>query len=91
MKETLSILHPERGGDKALMAWALVEELFLQLPLSGTQQQRNTILQGLNGISSSVQEDFSELPPNQRRKKLQNKIDEYTAKISQVAHAFIHR
>merc|ERR1712037_586093 len=28
-------------------------------------------------------EDFSELPPNQRRKKLQAKIDELTGKISQ--------
>merc|ERR1719336_533845 len=32
---------------------------------------------------STIQEDFSELPPNQRRKKLQSKIDELTAKISQ--------
>ncbi len=32
-----------------------------------------------------MQEDFSELPPNQRRKKLQGKIDDLTAKISQVA------
>ena len=31
----------------------------------------------------AIQEDFSELPPNQRRKKLQSKIDELTAKISQ--------
>jgi len=29
------------------------------------------------------QEDFSELPPNQRRKKLQSKLDDLTAKISQ--------
>jgi len=36
----------------------------------------------LNGMPS-IQEDFSELPPNQRRKKLQNKLDELTAKISQ--------
>lgn len=34
-----------------------------------------------NGLP--VQEDFSELPPNQRRKKLQAKIDDLTAKISQ--------
>jgi len=38
---------------------------------------------GLLGIFTQSKEDFSELPPNQRRKKLQNKIDEYTAKISQ--------
>lgn len=37
---------------------------------------------GLNGLPST-QEDFSELPPNQRRKKLQGKLDELTAKISQ--------
>jgi hypothetical protein len=35
----------------------------------------------LNGFHS--QEDFSELPPNQRRKKLQAKIDDLTGKISQ--------
>jgi len=35
----------------------------------------------LNGFNS--QEDFSELPPNQRRKKLQAKIDDLTGKISQ--------
>jgi len=35
----------------------------------------------LNGFP--IQEDFSELPPNQRRKKLQAKMDELTAKISQ--------
>jgi len=37
---------------------------------------------GVNGLPST-QEDFSELPPNQRRKKLQSKLDELTAKISQ--------
>ena len=36
----------------------------------------------LNGFHP--QEDFSELPPNQRRKKLQAKIDDLTGKISQV-------
>merc|ERR1719429_96460 len=35
------------------------------------------------GLNPTPQEDFSELPPNQRRKKLQAKIDELTAKISQ--------
>jgi hypothetical protein len=35
----------------------------------------------LNG--DSKKEDFSELPPNQRRKKLQSKIDEITGKICQ--------
>lgn len=35
----------------------------------------------LNGFH--LQEDFSELPPNQRRKKLQAKIDDLTGKISQ--------
>ena len=38
--------------------------------------------QNVSGVA--VQEDFSELPPNQRRKKLQAKLDELTAKISQV-------
>merc|ERR1712198_468475 len=37
----------------------------------------------VTGLNSAPQEDFSELPPNQRRKKLQAKIDELTAKISQ--------
>lgn len=37
----------------------------------------------VTGLSPVPQEDFSELPPNQRRKKLQAKIDELTAKISQ--------
>merc|ERR1719278_1192458 len=38
---------------------------------------------GLLGIFGQNKEDFSELPPNQRRKKLQGKLDELTAKISQ--------
>jgi len=38
---------------------------------------------GLLGIFTQSKEDFSELPPNQRRKKLQAKIDEYNSKISQ--------
>lgn len=37
----------------------------------------------VTGMSPVSQEDFSELPPNQRRKKLQAKIDELTGKISQ--------
>merc|ERR1712110_232661 len=37
----------------------------------------------VTGMSPISQEDFSELPPNQRRKKLQAKIDELTGKISQ--------
>jgi len=37
----------------------------------------------VTGVNAAPQEDFSELPPNQRRKKLQAKIDELTAKISQ--------
>jgi len=39
--------------------------------------------QNKNVSGVAVQEDFSELPPNQRRKKLQAKLDELTAKISQ--------
>ena len=42
------------------------------------------IFQNVTGMSPVSQEDFSELPPNQRRKKLQAKIDELTGKISQV-------
>lgn len=38
---------------------------------------------GLLGIFTQSKEDFSELPPNQRRKKLQSKLDEIAAKISQ--------
>ncbi|XP_023341734.1 formin-binding protein 1-like [Eurytemora carolleeae] len=38
---------------------------------------------GLLGIFTQTKEDFSELPPNQRRKKLISKLDELTAKISQ--------
>jgi len=38
---------------------------------------------GLLGLFTSSKEDFSELPPNQRRKKLQSKIDEITGKICQ--------
>eukprot|EP00092_Neocalanus_flemingeri_P018375 GFUD01019886.1.p1 GENE.GFUD01019886.1~~GFUD01019886.1.p1 ORF type:complete len:591 (+),score=175.48 GFUD01019886.1:241-2013(+) len=38
---------------------------------------------GLLGIFGQNKEDFSELPPNQRRKKLQSKLDDLTAKISQ--------
>ena len=47
------------------------------------QFQKFEIFQTVGGLPS-VQEDFSELPPNQRRKKLQAKLDELTAKISQV-------
>jgi len=36
----------------------------------------------LSGVALQ-EDDFSELPPNQRRKKLQSKLDELTAKISQ--------
>ena len=42
------------------------------------------VFQNVTGMSPIQQEDFSELPPNQRRKKLQAKIDELTGKISQV-------
>lgn len=53
---------------------------------SGKSKKRS----GLFGIFSNNKpggtdgrDDYSELPPNQRRKKLQQKIDEYTAKIQQ--------
>merc|ERR1719471_1847055 len=38
---------------------------------------------GLLGLFSNSKDDFSELPPNQRRKKLQAKIEEITGKICQ--------
>lgn len=38
---------------------------------------------GLFGIFSSSKEDYADLPPNQRKKRLQQKIDEINAKIQQ--------
>jgi len=38
---------------------------------------------GLLGLFSNAKDDFSELPPNQRRKKLHSKIEEITGKICQ--------
>ncbi|XP_049844461.1 formin-binding protein 1 isoform X11 [Schistocerca gregaria] len=38
---------------------------------------------GLFGIFSSTKEDYSDLPPNQRKKKLQQRVEEITAKIQQ--------
>ncbi|XP_031778641.1 formin-binding protein 1-like isoform X7 [Nasonia vitripennis] len=38
---------------------------------------------GIFGIFSSNKEDFSDLPPNQRKKRLQQKIDDIQAKIQQ--------
>lgn len=38
---------------------------------------------GIFGIFSSNKEDFSDLPPNQRKKKLQMKIEEILSKIQQ--------
>jgi len=38
---------------------------------------------GLLGLFSNSKDDFSELPPNQRKKKLQSKIEEITGKICQ--------
>merc|ERR1719228_2294215 len=58
--------------------------------ISGIKMKKRSGLLGIfgqnknvTGLNSAPQEDFSELPPNQRRKKLQAKIDELTAKISQ--------
>jgi len=48
--------------------------------ISGIKMKKRS---GLLGIFGQNKEDFSELPPNQRRKKLQAKLDELTAKISQ--------
>merc|ERR1712018_340830 len=38
---------------------------------------------GLLGLFSNSKDDFSDLPPNQRRKKLQSKIEGITGKICQ--------
>ncbi|PNF34645.1 hypothetical protein B7P43_G05861 [Cryptotermes secundus] len=38
---------------------------------------------GLFGIFSSNKEDYSDLPPNQRKKKLQLRVEDITAKIQQ--------
>lgn len=38
---------------------------------------------GLLGLFTNNKEDFSDLPPNQRRKKLQQRIDEINAKVGQ--------
>merc|ERR1719273_500247 len=38
---------------------------------------------GLLGLFSNSKDDFSELPPNQKKKKLQSKIEEITGKICQ--------
>jgi len=57
--------------------------------ITGGKIKKRSGLLGIFGPTKNVtglnttQEDFSELPPNQRRKKLQAKIDELTAKISQ--------
>ena len=39
------------------------------------------IFQG--GAGDGLRDDYAELPPNQRRKKLQHKIDEISNKIGQ--------
>ncbi len=39
------------------------------------------------GNNTDGRDDYSELPPNQRRKKLQQKIDEFAAKIQQESAA----
>merc|ERR1712130_656802 len=56
--------------------------------ITGGKIKKRSGLLGIFGQNKNLsgftpQEDFSELPPNQRRKKLQSKLDELTAKISQ--------
>eukprot|EP00090_Calanus_glacialis_P036485 TRINITY_DN6233_c0_g1_i3.p1 TRINITY_DN6233_c0_g1~~TRINITY_DN6233_c0_g1_i3.p1 ORF type:complete len:602 (+),score=196.21 TRINITY_DN6233_c0_g1_i3:105-1910(+) len=57
--------------------------------ITGGNFKKRSGLLGIFGQNKNLpgyiapQEDFSELPPNQRRKKLQSKLDELTAKISQ--------
>jgi len=56
--------------------------------ITGGKIKKRSGLLGIFGQNKNIsgftpQEDFSELPPNQRRKKLQSKLDELTAKISQ--------
>ena len=43
----------------------------------------NFILQAISSPygGNNKQDDFSELPPNQRKKKLQSKIEEITGKV----------
>ena len=36
-----------------------------------------------SGAGDGLRDDYADLPPNQRRKKLQQKIDEITGKIQQ--------
>ena len=44
----------------------------------------NLLLQNnVPGYGDGAKEDFSDLPPNQRKKRLQQKLDEITAKIQQ--------
>jgi len=56
--------------------------------ITGGKIKKRSGLLGIFGQNKNLsgftpQEDFSELPPNQRRKKLQSKLDDLTAKISQ--------
>jgi len=56
--------------------------------ITGGKLKKRSGLLGIFGQNKNLpgftpQEDFSELPPNQRRKKLQSKLDDLTAKISQ--------
>ncbi|ODN03326.1 Formin-binding protein 1-like [Orchesella cincta] len=55
--------------------------------ISNSKSKKRSGLFGIFGNNkpggTDGRDDYSELPPNQRRKKLQQKIDEYAAKIQQ--------
>ncbi|GIY26344.1 formin-binding protein 1 [Caerostris darwini] len=53
------------------------------LTVRGTMTVGKNKRRGLLNIFSNNKEDFSDLPPNQRKKKLQQKIDEIKTKIQQ--------
>jgi len=79
----------ETVKDSSLASTPSEKKTSIMGTISGIKMKKRSGLLGifgqnkaLNGLPST-QEDFSELPPNQRRKKLQGKLDELTAKISQ--------
>merc|ERR1719189_2794369 len=70
----------ETVKDSSLASTPSEKKTSIMGTISGIKMKKRS---GLLGIFGQNKEDFSELPPNQRRKKLQAKIDELTAKISQ--------
>merc|ERR1711971_468076 len=70
----------ETVKDSSLASTPSEKKTSIMGTISGIKMKKRS---GLLGIFGQNKEDFSELPPNQRRKKLQGKLDELTAKISQ--------